>query len=92
LEFTNHYSARFGQFTIVRDVNDTDPFLHTNFYHPYAFIGIPGLAPGRGFEALRPNVGFHLSRGNLPYAELRIRLRYQPVYAAYTFDTYQYMP
>jgi hypothetical protein len=49
-EFMNHYSARFGKKTAVRYINDTDPFLHTNFYHPYAFIGIPGLAPGKAFE------------------------------------------
>jgi len=29
--------------------------------------------------------------GNYTPAELRVRLRYQPLYGAYTFDTYQYM-
>ncbi|TNV82359.1 hypothetical protein FGO68_gene16422 [Halteria grandinella] len=90
-EFINHYSTRFGQKTTYRHINDTNPLTFTNFYHPYAFIGIPGLAPGRAQEILRSNVGFHLQKGNYPPAELRVRLRYQPLYAAYTFDTYQYM-
>lgn len=46
-EFIHHYSTRFGQKTTFRFINDTNPLLFTNFYHPYAFIGIPGLAPGR---------------------------------------------
>ncbi len=50
MEFINHFSPRFGQKTAVRQELDPDPFIHTNLYHPYAFIGIPGLAPGRAFE------------------------------------------
>lgn len=87
----NHYSPRFGQKTTFRQMNDTDAMVHTNFYHPYAFIGIPGLAPGRAMEMLRPNIGFHLARGNFPSAELRVRLRFQPLVSQYTFDTYQYI-
>ena len=63
MEFLNHYSPRFGSKTKVRNINDTDPMTHTNFYHPYAFIGIPGLSPGKGYEMLRSNVGFHLQLG-----------------------------
>jgi len=64
---------------------------HPNFYHPYAFIGIPGLAPGKGFEALRANWGFHLSVGSYAYAELRVRFRYNRFAQVYTFDDHQYM-
>lgn len=49
-EWVHHFSSRFGQKTAVKNVNDTNPFLFTNFYHPFAFIGIPGLAPGKAFE------------------------------------------
>jgi hypothetical protein len=64
---------------------------HPNFYHPYAFIGIPGLAPGKGFEALRANWGFLLSVGSYAYAELRVRFRYNRFAQVYTFDDHQYM-
>ena len=47
---TNHYSIRFGNKTTVRGLQDSDPMIHTNFYHPYAFVGIPGLRTGKAFE------------------------------------------
>lgn len=87
MEFTNHYSPRFGNKTYVRGVGDTDPFIHTNFGHPYAFVGIPGLPPGKGFERLRSNQGFYLSRGTVPYAELKVKLRYNNLIGMYSFDT-----
>jgi hypothetical protein len=41
--------------TTVRNIDDKDPLTHTNFHHPYAFIGIPGLPSGKAFEQLRSN-------------------------------------
>jgi hypothetical protein len=55
MEFVNHYSPKFGEKTRVRNLDDTDPLVNTNFYHPYAFVGIPGLPKGKGFESLRSN-------------------------------------
>ena len=88
----NHYSPRFGEKTKVRNVGDKDPYTHTNFYHPYAFVGIPGLSPGKGFESLRSNTGFHMNKGNYAYAEVRVRLRWNKHANIYTFDAHQLMP
>ena len=54
-ELTNHYSPRFGNKTTFKDVYGTSRLQETNEYHPYAFIGIPGLSPGQGYEMLRSN-------------------------------------
>jgi hypothetical protein len=58
-----------------------------NLYHPYVFVGIPGLSPGMGFEVMRPNQGFYKSLANQPYAELRIILRFSSLLGMYTFDS-----
>jgi hypothetical protein len=87
MEFTNHYSARYGNKTTYRNVSDQDPFIHTNLHHPYAFMGIPGLPIGKGFENLRTNQGFFLSTGNVPYADLKIKLRFNNLIGMYSFDT-----
>ena len=87
MEFTNHYSVRFGNKTTFRNVSDIDPFLHTNMHHPYAFMGIRGLKVGKGFETLRPNQGFFLSIGNVSYADLRVKLRFNNLIGMYSFDT-----
>ena len=55
-------------------------------YHPYAFIGIPGLPPGRAFERLRTNQGVYIERHSLPYAELKVRLRFNNLIGMYSFD------
>jgi len=86
LEFTNHYAAVFGNKTRVRNYDDVDPLINTNFYHPYAFVGIPGLPPGKGFEQLRANQGFFMSVGNYSYAELLVRLRFNRLIGMYSFD------
>ncbi|CDW74032.1 UNKNOWN [Stylonychia lemnae] len=91
MEFTNHFSAVFGEKTHVRGLHDSDPLVNSNFYHPYAFIGIPGLPPGMGFESLRSNQGFHMSIGTFAYAELRVRLRFNRLIGLYSFDGHQYM-
>ncbi len=72
MEFANHYSVHFGEKTRHRNLTDTDPFTHTNFYHPYAFVGIPGLPKGKGFESLRQNAGFFLNVGTVPPAEVTV--------------------
>jgi hypothetical protein len=50
-------------------------------------MGIPGLPIGKGFENLRTNQGFFLSTGNVPYADLKIKLRFNNLIGMYSFDT-----
>lgn len=55
MEIATHYSPIFGNKTLIRGLADNDPLIDSNLYHPYAFIGIPGLPPGKAFESLRSN-------------------------------------
>jgi hypothetical protein len=64
MEFTNFFSAFHGNKTTFHDWFDKSLFPRHNLYHPYAFIGIPGLSPGMGFEMLRPNQGYYLNLTN----------------------------
>lgn len=50
MEFSHQYSQKFGSKTTFYNFSDSDPLEKNNFYHPYAFIGIPGLPPGKGYE------------------------------------------
>lgn len=86
MEFANYFSPRFGNKTTVYDIYNRELFGRHNLYHPYAFVGIPGLTPGKGFEILGPNQGFYKSLGDQPYAELRVILRYSSLLGMYTFD------
>lgn len=61
LEFANHFSPRFGNSTTYRGLFDKEIYPKHNLYHPYAFVGIPGLSPGMGFERLRSNQGFYMT-------------------------------
>lgn len=56
-EFTYLAAARYGNFTRVysNDFLSHDKLYKTKLFHPYAFIGIPGLPPGMGYEQLRSN-------------------------------------
>ena len=91
MEFTNAYGPDYGTKTRYRAMNDTDPLQNSNFYHPYAFVGIKGLPPGKGFESLRSNWGLHMSVGTYAPAELRVRLRFNRLIGMYSFDYHQYM-
>jgi hypothetical protein len=64
LEFANHYSARFGNSTTYWGIFEKQKYKQHNLYHPYVFVGIPGLSPGMGFERLRSNQGFYLTTAN----------------------------
>lgn len=86
MELATHYSPIFGKKTEFRGMADSDPLVHSNLYHPYAFIGIPGLPPGKAFESLRSNQGFHMSIGTYAYAELRVRLKFNRLLGLYVFD------
>jgi hypothetical protein len=67
-------------------------YTQHNLYHPYSFIGIPGLPPGHGFEKLRSNQGFYLTTANQPFAEMVVRLRWNRLTQMYNFDQHQYNP
>lgn len=54
-EFLHLAAARFGDFTRVHDFASHEQLHKTKLYHPYAMIGIPGLAPGMAYEQLRSN-------------------------------------
>ena len=49
-EFFNIAKARYGNFTTVTGFQNYETLTKTNLYHPYAFIGIPGLPPGKAYE------------------------------------------
>ena len=49
-EFFNIAKARYGNFTTVTGFQSNETLTKTNLYHPYAFIGIPGLPPGKAYE------------------------------------------
>ena len=70
-ELTNHFSPRYGNKTVFEDIYGKSREIRTNEYHPYAFVGIPGLSPGMGYEMLRSNQGFYLhNETTYPYADL----------------------
>jgi hypothetical protein len=56
------------------------------YYHPYAFIGIPNIPNGMGYESLRNNKANFMSTKNIPQAEILVRLRYYPYHKNYFFD------
>lgn len=86
MEFTNHFSKHFGNKTTYHNWFENNMFRKHNLMHPYAFIGIPGLSPGMGFEIMRPNQGFYRSLANMPYADLKVVLRFSTLLGMYTFD------
>ena len=85
-EMAAHFSPRFGNRTTFQDIYNNSRMTRTNEYHPYAFVGIPGLSPGMGFERLRANQGFYLHTGNYPFAELLVNLRYNSLTSMYNFE------
>ena len=85
-EMTGLFSPRYGNKTTFEDVYNTSRFTRTNEHHPYAFVGIPGLSPGMGYERLRANQGFYLHTSNYPFADLLVRLRYNSLTSMYTFE------
>ena len=85
-EFMNMATARFGNLTRIYDFQSKEILHKTKLYHPYAFIGIPGLAPGMGYEQLRSNQGIYMERSPLPFAELNVRLRFNTLIGMYSFD------
>lgn len=54
-EFINLADVRYGNFTKVYGFASDSLLYKTKLYHPYAFVGIPGLPPGKAFEQLRSN-------------------------------------
>ena len=86
-EFAQHYNIRFGDLTKPRYIDSTEVNENSNFYHPYAFIGIPGLMEGHGFESLRSNRGFFLDTGNVPPAEVLAIVEYSSFLGMYTFSS-----
>ena len=92
MEMTNHFSPRFGNMTTFLNIYDKQQVRQprTNLYHPYAFVGIPGLSAGMGFERLRANQGFYLNAAIYPYADLTVRLRYNSLTSMYAFDQDQF--
>lgn len=85
-EFTNYFSSYHGNKTTFKNWFEKNLFPKHNLYHPYAFVGIPGLSPGMAFEKIRPNQGYYLSLANQPYAELKVILRFSSLLGMYTFD------
>jgi hypothetical protein len=87
-EFTYLSAARYGNFSRVYTDNilSHEKLYKTKLFHPYAFIGIPGLPPGMAFEQLRSNQGVYLEIPTTPYAELKVRLRFNSILGLYSFD------
>lgn len=86
-EFTYQASARFGNFTRITDFQTKDTIFKTKMFHPYAFIGIPGLPPGQAYEQLRSNQGIYIEKPDfMPYAHLKVRIRFDTLIGMYSFD------
>ena len=86
-ELNNHFSPRYGNKTVAEDIYRNSKEIRTNEYHPYAFVGIPGLSPGMGYEMLRSNQGFYLhNETTYPYADLKVRVRYNALTSMYAFE------
>jgi len=79
LELAHNYEKNFGYKTTFKGIHVDDTGDDNQFYHPYAFVGINGLAPGMGFERLRSNQGFYTTTGDQPYAEMFVNLRWNKV-------------
>ena len=62
------------------------------YYHPFAFVGIPNIGGGNGFESIRSNKGHFLTSLNLPFAELLIKIKYNEKTLNYYFDENQFNP
>ena len=53
LELVHNYDKNFGKKTTYKGLKNDGTQENNQFYHPYAFVGINGLAPGMGLEQLR---------------------------------------
>jgi hypothetical protein len=73
-------------------INQKSVLNNHYYYHPYAFVGIPNIGPGNGYESFRTNKGHYLSTNNLPSAELVIKFKYNKYARNYYFDDRQYYP
>jgi hypothetical protein len=92
--------ARYGALNILEmkqyfnfnsNNQNTESILNEHhYYHPYAFIGIPNIGPGKGFESLRSNKGHYLSVSDLPTAELLVKLKFNKYARNYYFAETQY--
>ena len=49
-EFTYEHSIRFGEKTKRLYLDGSDKIEHRNIHHPFTFVGVKGLPPGKGFE------------------------------------------
>lgn len=85
-EFASQASTRFGSFTKTTGFQNEEMLTKTKLYHPYVFCGIHGLPPGKAYEQLRSNQGIYLEKPTLPFAELKIRLRFNNLIGMYSFD------
>ena len=57
-----------------------------NFYHPFAFVGIPNIGPGNGYECIKTNKGHYLTTESLPFAELNVKLKFNKITRNFQFD------
>ncbi|CEM11582.1 unnamed protein product [Vitrella brassicaformis CCMP3155] len=66
--------------TILSPYSDADQSASSKgFGHPYAFIGIPGLGTGAGWEAIQYPTGHYRRSGLTPHAEIRATVYYDYV-------------
>eukprot|EP00397_Hematodinium_sp_SG-2012_P028709 GEMP01030251.1.p1 GENE.GEMP01030251.1~~GEMP01030251.1.p1 ORF type:complete len:532 (+),score=99.68 GEMP01030251.1:44-1639(+) len=73
MEFCGAY--QFGQWVDIFQAPTTTKYRETSigdFGHPYAFIGIPGLSAGMGWESMQLPTGHYLTAGKAPPAEIRM--------------------
>ena len=87
-EFMHQGARRFSNHTRTYEdqLFNEQQLFETQMFHPYAFIGIPGLPPGQAFEQLRSNQGVYVERSPFPHAELKVRLKFNNLLGMYSFD------
>ena len=75
VEFCGGY--HFGQWSadfarpIITDTDLSETASFENFGHPFAFVGVPGVGVGGGWESLQLNTGHYLASGKTPRAIIR---------------------
>ena len=88
-EFQYQFSRRFSEHTRRRHLDFQDITEMNNYHHPFAFVGIKGLAPGMAYESIRSNQGYFMAESPQPFAELTLYLSYNILTNRYVFDQIQ---
>ena len=97
LDLLGSYGALYiREFKNINEEDYKDPFFNSwknqelikkrPYYHPLAFVGVPNMTSGLGYESIRHNKANFIDTKNIPQAELLVRLRWYTYHKNYFFD------